>query len=68
MHCVAKYRVSDVKVDGLRENRCVLTCTLAPKPLTAQFHLTATKMTLMLRNFNEHSLGHDFRLELQRQL
>jgi len=65
---MAKYRVSDVKVDGLHENRCVETCILSPTPLTAQFHLTATKMILILGNFNRHSLRHDVRVALQWQL
>jgi len=68
MYCVAKYGVSDVKVGGLYENRCVVWCKMAPKSLSAQFHLTATKMILMLRNFNKNSLRHDFRVGLQQQL
>jgi hypothetical protein len=68
MHCVVKYRFSDVKVCGLRENRCVVTCGMAAMSLTAQFHLTATKIILMLRNFDKHSLRHDFRVGLQREM
>jgi hypothetical protein len=68
MHFVAKYRVSDVTVGGLHENRCVVTCIMAPKSLSAQFQLTATKMILMLRNFNKYSLRHDFRVGVQQQL
>jgi hypothetical protein len=34
---------ANLKVNGLHENRCVVTYLEAPKFLTAQFHMTATK-------------------------
>lgn len=71
MHCIAKYRVSDVTVGSTHENHCVVMFAVAPKCLTAQFHMTAMKTILMLENINYMlgiSLRRDFHIGLQGHL